>query len=306
MSLALTERQEREVEAYCDIASENGALMSLRELLGLAGIDASEPELAAAFDSSRLCSRFLLQSGYVVERTQSWPDPRAAVEAADSRRKRAEENLRIASGFGRRLARDAVILSVSGGNSYLSAREGEDIDFFCVTRSDGMWAFMLRALLLARVHRLANREAPQLCFSCVMDERRARKEFSEKHDPIFARDALTTRVIGGTGAYHELLKSAGWMGDYFPAFYGMRLRETEDLGLSNHEASGSPAIINEFLHHTLGTFLRMKSWALNRRLAKSSRNSSIFQTRVGKGYYVYESNRYRKLRGMYLGDAERT
>lgn len=305
MSLALTERQERDVEAFCDIARENGAVMSLRELLGLAGIDASERDLAAAFDSSRLGSRFLLQSGYVVERAYSGSDPRAAVATENVRRKRAQENLRIASGFGRSLVQRTVILSVSGGNSYLSAREGEDIDFFCVTRSDEMWVFMLRALLLARVHRLANREAPQLCFSCVMDERRARKEFSEKHDPIFARDALTTRVIGGTGAYNALLRSARWMADFFPAFYTLRLRETEGSGSYCEEAPRNPAILNEFLRHTLGTFLRMKSWALNRRLAKRSRNSSVFQTRVGKGYYVYESNRYRKLRGMYPGVGEK-
>ena len=299
MGISLTERQEREIEAFCEIAGENGALLSFRELLGLAGIDASEPELAAVWGSSMLGSKFILQSGYVVDRTRAGPDPHVTVGAEDVRRRKARENLRIASEFGRCLGRGTILVSVSGGNSYLSAGEGEDIDFFCVTSSDGMWAFMLRALLLARVHSLANKRTPQLCFSCVMDERQARKEFSERHDPIFARDALTARVIIGNTAYNALLKSAGWMGDFFPSFYALRLRETEPPGGWVAGTDRSSVILNELLRHTLGAFLKMKSWALNRRLAKRSRHSAVFQTRVEKGYYLYESNRYRKLRRMY-------
>jgi hypothetical protein len=33
MSQALTERQAQEIEAFCDIARENGAVISLRELI---------------------------------------------------------------------------------------------------------------------------------------------------------------------------------------------------------------------------------------------------------------------------------
>ncbi len=70
MSLALTEKQEREIEAFCHIAKENGALISLRELIELAAIDSDENELAAAFDSdSKLRSKFILESGYVLERS---------------------------------------------------------------------------------------------------------------------------------------------------------------------------------------------------------------------------------------------
>ena len=51
MSLTLTERQQREIEAFCKIARENGAAISLRELIELAAIDASELELEMAFHS---------------------------------------------------------------------------------------------------------------------------------------------------------------------------------------------------------------------------------------------------------------
>ena len=305
MNVALTQRQEREIQAFCQIARENGAAISLRELIELAAIDASEHELAMAFHSdSRLRSKYLLESGYVLERPaageENW---QRAVEEEEKRRKRGRDNLKRASSFGQALVSGAVLVSVSGANAYLSAREDEDIDFFCVTKTNGVWPFMLRALILARIHRLANREVPELCFSCVMDERWAAREFRKRQPPIFARDALTAKVIGGGPAYHALLKQAPWMGDYFPTFYNMRLVETGSRGrqplLPRAAEKGGSALLNSFLFHTLGVFLRMKSWTLNRRLTKAGWHSAIFVTRLGPGHYIYESNRYRKLRKMY-------
>ncbi len=229
MSVALTEKQQREIEAFCQIARENGAVISLRELIGLAAIDATERELATAFNSdSKLGSKFLLESGYVLERAPvTEGGSKKIVEEEERRRERARANLKRASRFGRALMRGAVVVSVSGANSYLSAAEGEDIDFFCVTKTNGIWPFMLKALILARIHRLANREVPELCFSCTMDEEWATQAFRERQHPIFARDALTAKVIGGKVAYHDLLEEARWMEGYFPAFYGLRLRETD-------------------------------------------------------------------------------
>lgn len=307
MSLALTEKQERDIEALCEIAKENGAAVTLRELIGLAAIDASEPELATVFGShARLSSRFLLESGYVLERSAVGDGKKGqAIEEERRKRERAQENLRRAGRFGAALARGTLVVSVSGGNSYLSAEEDEDIDFFCVTKTDGLWPFILKALILARVHRLANREVPELCFSCTMDERRARQEFRMRQHPIFARDALTARVIAGGAAYHSLLEEAAWMETYFPSFYDMRLRETApESGAARRQrdrARPASAVLNSLLYHTIGSFLRMKAWALNRRLTKAAWHSSIFETRVDKGYYVFESNRYRSLRRLYGG-----
>ncbi len=305
MSLTLTEKQAREIEAFCQIARENGAMISLRELIGLASIDASERELEDAFLSdSKLKSKFQLESGYVLERS---PDARGTlyetVEEEERRRERARANLRRASTFGRVLLRGTVLVSVSGANSYLSARENEDIDFFCVTKTDGMWPFMLKALVMARLHRLTNRDVPELCFSCIMDERWATEAFRSRQKPIFARDALTAKLIGGREAYHSLLAEAQWMGSYFPAFYSMRLRETETKGeramTDAADGRGGSRVLNSFLFYTLGSFLRMKSWALNRKFTKAAWHSSIFAVRIGMGFYIYESNRYRKLRRMY-------
>jgi len=310
MSLSLTEKQAREIETFFQIAKENGAVISLRELIGLAAIDANEIELERAFLSdSKLRSKFLLESGYVLERSQvTGLSPQQTVSEEEQRRERARTNLKRARRFGRVLLKGTVLVSVSGANAYLSAREDEDIDFFCVTKTNGMWPFMLKALITARVHRLANRDVPELCFSFIMDEKCATEEFRARQHPIFARDALTAKVIWGKMAYHALLEEAPWMGDYFPAFYRMRLRETSldeqrwsRDGAASKEGS---AVLNSLLYHTLGPFLRMKSWALNRKFTKAAWHSSVFATRIGKGYCIYESNRYRKLGRMY-GELEK-
>jgi hypothetical protein len=304
MSVALTERQERDIEALCRIAKENGAVVTLRELIGLAAIDASELELEGAFNpDQKLGSKFQLESGYLLERpAETGETPRQTVEEELRRRERAAANLRIASVFGGALRGGTLLVSVSGGNSFLSAREDEDIDFFCVTTTNGMWSFVLRAIVMARIHRLANRDAPVLCFSCIMDERWAREAFGKRQDAIFARDALTAKLISGGTAYRALLEEASWMEDYFPAFYRMRVRDAAPYRRP-HQAAGEgqegSEVLNSFLHLTLGSFLKMKSWALNRKFTKAGRSSSIFTTRIGSGHYIYESNRYRKLRTMY-------
>jgi len=83
----------------------------------------------------------------------------------------------------------------------------------------------------------------------------------------------------------------------------MRLRETypeEDRPpRDGQDARDGSSVLNSFLYYTLGSFLRMKSWALNRKFTKAAWHSAIFTTRISAGYYIYESNRYRKLRRMY-------
>jgi hypothetical protein len=311
MSLALTERQTKEIETFCQIARENGAAITLRELIGLAAIDASERELEGAFLSdSKLHSRFLLESGYVFERPLMAEEAAKGVEEEKERRERANANLDGATRFGRSVMGGTVLVSVSGSNSYLSASENEDVDFFCITSTNGMWSFMLKALVLARIHRLANRGMPELCFSCVMDEGWAKEAFRTRQPPIFARDALTAKVINGAAAYDELLKEASWMESYFPVFYRMRLREAkleEPLGPRPTSAvkEGS-LVVNSLLYFIVGSFLRIKSWALNRRLTKDALHSSVFETKIGRGHYIYESNRYKNLSVIYDELAEET
>ncbi len=120
--------------------------------------------------------------------------------------------------------------------------------------------------------------------------------------PIFARDALTVKLIEGRKTYHGLLEEAKWMKVHFPALYDIRVLETdsEGRGASSARAGARPAVLNQLLYHTVGSFLRMKSWALNRKFAKFGRRWSEFETRIGPDHCIYESNKYRRLGRMYL------
>lgn len=301
-SPALSERHVREVETFCHIANENGSLISLGELLALASIDATEEELRdALLNDPRLEAKFVVEAGYVVRRTSDSGEAARQVAMEEKSKHRAIANLNTANAFGRFLASGTLLVSVGGSNSYLTAKEGEDIDFFCVTRTNGLWPFMLRGLLLARVYRFAHKQVPELCFSFEMDERWAARAFRASKEPIFARDALTAKVINGRKTYRTLLEGAGWMRNFFPVFYTMRLRETEHGGAAERreERRSGSAVLNSLLFYSLGSYLRLKSWALNRRFAKEGRRAAIFAVRMSKDFYIYESNRYLNLGRMY-------
>lgn len=182
----LDEAQREAVLAYVRIAAASGALLSLKDLVELLGVDATEKELEDIISTDRfLSSRVSIWSGLVLmsEGGASREGALVATENEGKRRRRAIANVEDATIFSRPLTRDAPMVAVAGTNSYLSAGEGDDIDFYCITKTDGMWAFMLKALLLSRVSSATKKSAPPFCFSFVLDERRARDELSRPRTP---------------------------------------------------------------------------------------------------------------------------
>jgi len=298
--MTFSEEQTREVEAFWEIARENGAALPLSELVRILSPPVSERELEGAFVSNpRLHSRFQVVSGYVLERSPgSESETLAIVEDQERNKARANRNLSIAEGFAGRLARGTLLVSLSGSNSYKSAREGDDIDFFCVTKRDSMWVFMLRSLVVTRIFKLRE-SGLSVCLSCIMDEDWAKKEFGERQNPIFARDALMASPFYGREVYHKLLSRASWIDAYYPSFYKLRLRETATpAGPDGRDRAGT-AVVNSFLLVVLGSYIRVKSWALNRKYRREGRTRSLFTVKMGPGHYICESNRYKQLRGLY-------
>lgn len=289
------QREQAQISAYCEIAKVNKSLLTLDELAELTGADATAEEFADAWRDNRfLASRFTLESGYVVERGK--PDPASGAMAEDENRGRAAQNAVRASELADLCrGRGVRLIAISGGNSYRSARRGDDIDLFCVTARDSMWLFMLKALLLSRLYRLIS-GSPPFCFSYVMEEERAYSEFSRQRDALFARDALSARVLVGEGFYRRLVGTAPWMKDYFPALYA---RRTSGEAPEEKHASRGMAALNRLLYLTVGSYVRMKAAVLNRRYRLKGQSSAVFQASVGADHCVYESNRYRRLRRMY-------
>ncbi len=294
------DRELAEISTYCEIARENRSLLTLGELAQLTSVDATEEEFEAAWRfNSQLRSRFSLEGGYVIG--EDMGAVRAdKVDVENENRATARRNVSIASEFADLCADPRVrLVAVAGGNSYRSARRGDDIDFFCVTARDSLWLFMLKALLLARLYSAARR-TPPFCFSYVIDEEKARTEFGEPKDALFARDALSARVLIGAGFYRELVLEGSWMQRYFPRLYGRRVvEESGDAKAPLRSAEPGSRVLNEFLFWTVGSYVRVKAMLLNRRYRKNGDASGVFHARIGRDHCVYESNRYRRLRRMY-------
>jgi hypothetical protein len=302
VAFLLSEGQREAVLEYCRIAAASGALLSIRDLVELLPIDATEEELQGAIASDEsLCSKVYVESGLValMGPGSDVASAREAIEEGQRRRRRAISNIEAARVFARLFSKDAVFVAVAGTNSYLSVAEGDDIDYYCITRTDGMWAFMLKALLLSRIRSTIGREAPPFCFSYVMDERQVKDVSSRPMTAVHARDTLTSKVISGVATYHAILENESWMRSYFPVFYDRRIKETAGAQDRSLPARNGSHVLNSWLFLTLGSYLSLKAWILNRKLAKQGRTGAVFRTWIEPGRLEYASRRYVELGKMY-------
>jgi hypothetical protein len=279
-------------------AQRNGSLITVQELSRLLAEEASERELVEAMASTPvLSSMFELRSGYLTERRAGQSLDPTSVEMES--RRMAQVNFAHAASFVRLLRSGTFeMVAVSGSTSYGSASHSKDVDFFCVSRPGQMWVSLARSLLLARAYRTFHRKAPEICFSYVMDERFAQSTFESRRDPLFARDAIQTKVLKGREVYDSLLARAAWISDYFPVAYGGAAHE-----ISKNQRGELPSplqsALNRFLFHTLGRYLRLKSSLLNRLMSSEGRHSDLFDVRSALDHLVYESRRYVALRRDY-------
>lgn len=302
VALSLDEAQRDAIVIYCKIAEDSGALQSTKDLVDLLSIDATQEELVESICSdASLASRVFVESGLVVLRSPG-SDPeiaREAIRKADARRRRAIANIEAARVFARLFSEGAIFVAVAGTNSYLSAAEGDDIDFYCITKTDGMWAFMLKALVLSRIRSMVRRSAPPFCFSYMMDERQVKDVASRPKTAIHARDTLTVKVISGEATYHAILENEPWMRAYFPAIYERRIREAGTQKEPSPSSRKGSRVLNDWLFLTLGSYLSLKAWILNRRLAKEGRSGAVFKTWIERGRLEYAGRRYLELGKMY-------
>jgi hypothetical protein len=302
VALSLDDAQREAVVGYCKIAASSGALLSLEDLAQLLAVDATEEELGRAISSDgELGSKVYVESGLValLAPGSDRAVARKAIEEADKRRRRALANIEAAKAFSRLFVKETMLVAVAGTNSYLSAAESDDIDFYCITKTDAMWAFMLRALLLSRVCSLTRRSAPPFCFSYVMDKRRAIDDPTSPMTAVHARDTLTAKIISGDPAYHAVLEHSAWMRSFFPAIYDRRLGESGSRPGPYPSSERGSRVVNLWLFHTIGPYLALKAWVLNRKLAKRGKQNSVFQTWIEPGRLEYASRRYVELGKMY-------
>jgi hypothetical protein len=132
-----------------------------------------------------------------------------------------------------------------------------------------------------------------------MDEDYAESTFTAPQDPLFARDALAAMVLKGKVGYDSLLRRSGWMSSIYPTAYSAAARG----GMPDQKAGNKPntkaRLLNMFLLHIIGGYIRTKSRLLNRRLLSRGQGDSLFVVRSGGDHLFHESKRYLNLKRRY-------
>lgn len=291
-----------EIKLLSEIAKSNGSLISLGDISVLTHCDLSEEQLKSSWQANPdLANSFELHNGFVIER--SGPESHILLLQREFRKRAvAKRNTSIAKEFVRLCGESKIpLIALSGSTSYQSVSETDDLDFFCIARSDSLWIFLVKALLLARVFRLVRRNTPRICFSYAMDQKFAERAFSTSNDALFARDALAATVLSGSESYASLLKKSTWISNHFPRLYSQRTNMIGFNANQGAQATSSPAskFLNNLLQIVVGRYILVKSNLLNRKFARSAKSSSLFAVNVGPDHCIFESVRYSNLRTMY-------
>ncbi|MDG6906974.1 MAG: hypothetical protein JRN20_14470 [Nitrososphaerota archaeon] len=297
---SLSEEEVKRIRMLCDVSDAIGSYLTLKELLSLVPLEISESALSENWGAFVGLERYRISSGMIINKEHEDRDLGAIREEEWDKISRANRNLKHSMNFSNLCSHIGLkVLSVSGSTSYLSVTRDGDLDFFCIMNEEAIWPSLVKFLLLARAFRIVNRGSPPICLSYVVDEEFAIREFTKHQDGLFARDALYTRILRGRNYYSHLLKLSPWMEEYFPKMYRERTERIPVENVTINSGSHFQKIVNLFVYFTAGSYIKLKSYLLNRKYAKEKRWSSLFRVRVAEDHCIYESAKYLNLKKLY-------
>jgi hypothetical protein len=280
-----------------EVANMHGSTVSIDDLVQLLPGGTTAEDLRSALETApTLSNEYALKDGFLVKSERADD----AIAFKESRLNATNTNLRAASWMASKFRpAEFVIMAVSGSTSYKAASQDDDVDLFCVTNQHGMWTFLAKALVLARMSKLFKRSRAPICLSCVMDQRYANQLFNRDRGALFARDALVAHVIGGNKEYQSLLVRSQWMSRYFPRLHSLRSGGAEPEPVAGRQVPFRVVLANQFLYVVLGSYIKAKVRFHNRLLARQAKGLSIFKARIGPDHLIYESAKYLALREIY-------
>jgi hypothetical protein len=289
------ERYGDRLQLLVSVANEMGTGVSLSDLLALLPRGVSETELR-----ERLANRpdLVLLDGDVV-----LPVGRARGTTLD-RQVRGSEFGRAAQEFvDGSLApthRWVRTIGLTGSTAYGEPREGDDIDFMTVTRTGAVWVFLAYCYLAIRLGHPPKVHVgrPEWCFNYVVDDATALRQFRQPGGFLFAREALSVRVLWGPDYYDRLLGSAGWMASIVPRLFEQKVRSPVDPPGSLY-APWMVRLLNAAIFPLLATYLQLKGLIVNDRCRREGRADRQFATRTEFGGIAFVSARFERLRSRY-------
>jgi hypothetical protein len=191
-------------------------------------------------------------------------------------------------------------VGISGSTAYAAAKPSDDIDLFIVTRRNRVWITLLVGMTAARIHRMKDPTRPVLCLNRILEEDVCRDEFRKPQDALFAREALSLRVLEGFTFYRELVESAPWMKRIFPELY--RKATVVDAGRSQvarRDRGRLWSFANVAAFTVLAAYLPIVGLWRNRRLVRQGNLTARYRTIIERGFFAYESRKYENLRQTY-------
>ena len=289
------------ISTILTIAADHSSGVSVSDLAELlpAGSEMAEPRLldwlAAHPEIARVSGGWVYQSG-------------RAMRPSSGARERGEEYLDRARSLLTGPLQGTLpwlrCVGVTGSAAYGEPERDADLDLMIVARQGLLWLSLLRILVDVRFrgrYGYGRKGAlPPLCFNYARDERSLRSEFRQARDVLFAREALTVRVVYGEPFYQECLRSAGWMGERLPVLYARRRRAGAPTAPPPGDAPPLLRVLNSLAFLGLATYFQLIGLLRNARLRKRGRSEAMFESRTTLGRLSFDSVKFEAIRARYL------
>ncbi len=191
-------------------------------------------------------------------------------------------------------------LGVTGSAAYQEPVDGDDIDLMAITKPGMAWIFLLFAFARLRfLRRGGTPSGSRWCLNYVVDGARAEREYLRPQGFLFAREALTARIIRGGQYYHSLLSRARWMQEELPRYYRKRLLQPATPDPASRPVGVVTRLANLAVFPLLATYLQMVGLLRNHRLMRSGRYEERFRTETRLDRFELRTAKFEGLREVY-------
>ena len=197
-------------------------------------------------------------------------------------------------------ARFVQCVGVTGSAAYREPVEGDDVDLMAVTRPGTLWLFL--ALAFTRMRwggRSTLPERSHWCLNYVIDATRIRSEYLRPQGFLFAREALTARMVLGASYYRDLLSRADWMANELPRLYRAAIGTAIDPPPPETRAGAVTRLLNLMAFPLLAAYLQARGLVQNRRLEREGRSEERFRTETRLERFALHTSKYARLQAVY-------
>jgi len=187
-------------------------------------------------------------------------------------------------------------VGITGSTAYGMPERGDDLDLFVVTRRGALWVFLTYTYLAVRLRYGGGRpeERPTPCFNFALDDDLARREFVRPQGLLFAREALTARILHGDDYYGALLAASPWLREELPRLYDERRLTAVDTTLP--PVPVLVRVLNSALYLPVAAYLHLVGLRRSARVGRDGESHGRFRVVTGSGRLSLVTERFELIR----------